>query len=226
MKTVPPGDTEQLVREGDKIFCDDDLNIKGILDGTTTMLFRTYIGQAGVRMWLIGVANGIAYGTVALKSCEKLESKGLIKKLQLGKELTTFFCDRLDKGYTMFAWHLENPQPASTSLRYTGCKRGKWKNLRSSQLLAPAVRPASTLWFPSSTMLPEPALSSTAHWFIDQMPLEDFEKLKATCQKHSGITVELGTTCSGCDVFVNVVQKTFEALSARFKAGSGSKERW
>ena len=66
--------------------------------------------------------------------------------------------------------------------------------------------------------IPDLNLEMTARYFIQRMSNEDVCKLKATLKQWDGGILRIGTTCSGTDICVPVVQKTLKVLCELFDA--------
>ena len=63
---------------------------------------------------------------------------------------------------------------------------------------------------------PEMNLRSTAGYFVRKLSATDRESLKATLKAMDGKTISYGSTCSGTDVCVCVMESTFAELSELF----------
>ena len=66
--------------------------------------------------------------------------------------------------------------------------------------------------------IPEMRLGSTAGFFVRRLSEADTALLRTTLQHLDGKTITMGSTCSGTDVIVPVVEHTFAALNQIFGA--------
>ena len=64
--------------------------------------------------------------------------------------------------------------------------------------------------------IPSMSLKSTAEFFVNRLSSNDTNKLATALQKLNGKTIKVGTTCSGTDVIIPVLSRTFETLSRIF----------
>ena len=64
--------------------------------------------------------------------------------------------------------------------------------------------------------IPEMSLQATTEFFVNRLSSNDKKKLAATLRSLNGKTIKIGTTCSGTDVVVPVMSRTFAALSRMF----------
>ena len=102
----------------------------------------------------------------------------------------------------------------------------EWKLKRVSQFDAPTVvlgdlrgrhRMISRgmLQNPVSN-LPDMSLQSTTTYFVEKLSPSDRKALMATMKQLDGKRIRVGSTCSGTDVIIPVMHKTFHALCQMF----------
>ena len=66
--------------------------------------------------------------------------------------------------------------------------------------------------------IPDMSLRSTAEFFVNRLSANDKKKLAQTMKSLHGKTIRVGTTCSGTDVIIPVLNCTFDTLSRLFNA--------
>lgn len=88
-------------------------------------------------------------------------------------------------------------------------KRGRASAIRRS-----AILPAPD----TSGNVAELSLTSTAKHFVSKLSDSDRKQLQSTLQGLNGKCIKVGTTCSGTDVAIPVLECTFRALCEMFQA--------
>lgn len=75
-------------------------------------------------------------------------------------------------------------------------------------------QPVKSTWHKGS--LPSMSLVSIAHHFLDRLTVPEFERLRAIATGLSGMTVPVGSTCSGLATTGLCVKALFQAINQRF----------
>ena len=109
----------------------------------------------------------------------------------------------------MYAWHIAQViEVDRIKVRFTG-NNGKHRN---RHFLCPMSSLLSGLDIPP----PRPSLNSTCSFFMKLLSPKDYQRLQSTALELDGVTVRLGTACSGSDICVVAVQSVLRMLNHEF----------
>ena len=114
------------------------------------------------------------------------------------------FRDHLQSKKSLFVWIMKEAKVAGASLLLPKMKGpGQFCKRTALQEASDAI-------------VPDMRLASTAEYFVKKMSVQDREALAARMKQLDGVTIKIGSTCSGTDICVPVMKQTFKKLSAMF----------
>ena len=104
----------------------------------------------------------------------------------------------------LYGWNLENPCKFPRPLQYDGMLKARPFIIEASRLKQRVSAPSA---------VPKQSLKSTAMFFIRRLRYWERKQLGRTASLLSDTTLRLGTTCSGMDGAVTVLEQTIAAIN-------------
>ena len=174
-------------------------------------LKRSLTSDAEVCVVEVG-RGGRALGTARVRSITKVEgTKALTDSSafnDVSEDHRKALREHLRSNKGLYVWQMENLVPFPVATRIPTGNRSK------------------AFWLPKSSLqrcdsqlqaLPAMSLDQTAAWFVSKLDSSDRAALENTAKLLDGITISVGSTCSGTDICVPVVQATLRHLSKLFQ---------
>ena len=110
----------------------------------------------------------------------------------------------VENGKTLYAWNFINIEKLDVPLQLSNFRgRSQWVSLDSLQ--------------PFTSTLPGCDLRETCNFFIDRLSRADQKKLEDRAHALDGHEIVIGSTCSGTDICVGIMNATMQAINQRFK---------
>ena len=151
--------------------------------------------------------DGLVLGTVLVKGVCNYRSQLAFQRARRQHRISD--PQQVKKSFNdadkLYGWNLENPCKFPRPLQYDGMLKARPFIIKASRLNQQRVSAPSAV--------PKQSLKSTAMFFIRRLRYWERKQLGRTASLLSDTTLRLGTTCSGMDGAVTVLEQTIAAIN-------------